>query len=83
MYDARHVALAFCLDKTMQRKAPRPNPELEARILNEKREANNYAAGTMKHPIPYPNIKWENPYKERRYAPDEDYADYDPDFPFK
>jgi hypothetical protein len=79
LYDARHVALAFCMDKTMQRKEPRHNAELEDRILQKKRAANHYEAVRMKRDIPYPNIDWDDPRKQGDDAPMSEH----PDFPFK
>ena len=79
LYDARHVALAFCMDKTMQRKEPRRNAELEERVLKEKRAANHYNAVRMKRDIPYPNIDWDDPRKQGDDAPMSEH----PDFPFK
>ena len=64
LYDARHVALAFCLDKTMQRKEPRHNAELAERVLNEKREINAYHRARGKHPLPFPEIEPTEPQKE-------------------
>jgi hypothetical protein len=79
LYDARHVALAFCLDKTMQRKEPRRNAELDERVLKEKRAANHYEAVRMKRDIPYPNIDWDDPREQGDDAPMSEH----PDYPFK
>ena len=57
LYDARHVALAFCLDKTMQRKEPRHNAELEERVLREKRALNHYHRIRRKRDIPFPELE--------------------------
>ena len=40
LYDARHVALAFCLDNIQQNKQPRFNPQLQERNLEGMIEAN-------------------------------------------
>ena len=40
LYDARHVALAFCLDNIQQNKQPRFNPQLQDRNLEGMIDAN-------------------------------------------
>ena len=43
LYDARHVALAFCLDNIQQNKLPRHNEQLEMRNFEGMVEANKDA----------------------------------------
>jgi hypothetical protein len=76
LYDARHVALAFCLDNIQQNKLPRHNEQLEERNLEAMADANRHAVEMCMNDVPYPTLdpqywveNWEeqpegNPFEE-------------------
>ncbi len=53
LYDARHVALAFCLDNIQQNKLPRNNDQLEMRNFEGMVEANIDAVKRGMDDVPY------------------------------
>jgi len=56
LYDARHVAPAFCLDNIQQNKLPRYNEQLEMRNFDEMVTANIDAVERGMDDVPYPDL---------------------------
>ena len=56
LYDARHVALAFCLDNIQQNKFPRHNEQLEERNFQAMCDANIDAVKRKLNDVPYPDL---------------------------
>ena len=56
LYDARHVALAFCLDNIQMNKLPRDNEQLDMRNFEGMVEANRDAVKRELNDVPYPTL---------------------------
>ena len=78
LYDARHVALAFCLDNIQQNKLPRYNEQLEMRNFDEMVTANIDAVERGMDDVPYPDLDpqyWVEDWdKQPKGNPNEEWA---------